>query len=374
MTFQGDIYARYQCFDNAESFATAVRKSAPIKIDIGAVFNAKPSEHKSLPAPIVPLERELIFDIDLTDYDPVRTCCSKTAVCQKCFIFMSMAIKTLNDLLRRDFGFQHLLFVFSGRRGIHCWVCDTNARLLSNMERSAVADYLSIQVIKDNVLTLSTPILDAEKGFSNVDYARDKSSNWTRLHPSLDRIYNSILLPTFEKVIVEEQIDFSNESHQETLLKDVPLNVADALREEWAKSDTANSYKWKKFKFTMLQCFKDGLIRNSNPILDVVFRYCYPRLDINVSKGINHLLKSPFVVHPSTGNVCVPIDPDFVDDFLLKKVPKLGSIMAQLDQNIATDMDVAVADFRRLFLDPLDSQMRKERISKKQIDRNPLDF
>jgi DNA primase small subunit len=56
--FQGDIYARYQCYGDAEDFAAAIRKSAPIKIDIGAVFNARPSEHKSLPAPIVPVERK----------------------------------------------------------------------------------------------------------------------------------------------------------------------------------------------------------------------------------------------------------------------------------------------------------------------------
>ena len=67
-------------------------------------------------------------------------------------------------------------------------------------------------------------------------------------------------------------------------------------------------------------------------IEDIKFQYLYPRIDAEVSKHQNHLLKSPFVVHPGTGRVCVPLDPNKVDEFDPETVPTVGMLLRELDK------------------------------------------
>jgi len=40
---------------------------------------------------------------------------------------------------------------------------------------------------------------------------------------------------------------------------------------------------------------------------EVILAYVWPRIDINVTKGLNHLIKAPFVAHPKTMRIAVPL-------------------------------------------------------------------
>ena len=145
---QDEYCTRHQCYKNTQEFQADVDKFTPLRIDIGAVFDIEPknnrNHHKNVKAEAV--EREFVIDIDMSDYDNIRTCCVGKKMCSKCWKFMVAAYEVLNVALQDDFGFKDLLWVFSGRRGIHCWVCDDRARLMTNQVRGSVTTYLDLSV------------------------------------------------------------------------------------------------------------------------------------------------------------------------------------------------------------------------------------
>lgn len=328
-TIEDDIYIRYQCFRSVDDMRESIKKRQPHKIDIGAVFNALPKDHASLSSDkFEPLERELVFDIDMTDYDSVRTCCTGANICLKCWPYMTMAVKVVDQILREDFAFKHILWVYSGRRGVHCWVCDEVARGLYNDARGAIVEYMSVDV----------------GSLENSD-KKMKSSFQQPFHPLIKRAY-SLLEPYFEKYIAPEsgQGLLVKKEHYLKILNALPNeDIRTNLYNEWEKypsgegklvganrwnqikrattaSGDSNQNKRKKVDYAELESWR----------YELVFTHCYPRLDVNVSKARNHLLKSPFCVHPKTGRVCVPIDPKLADDFNPFQVPTVRSLCQEV--------------------------------------------
>ena len=89
---------------------------------------------------------------------------------------------------------------------------------------------------------------------------------------------------------------------------------------------------------------------------EVVLAYVWPRIDFNVTKAVNHLIKSPLVAHPKTGRIAVPIPRDDLLTFDPSRVPKLGdpnlaealaSRGCSLVHNISNEPPMVALDFER---------------------------
>ena len=301
-----DVYIRYLSYEDHVALRKDLVSKLPHKIDIGAVFSAAPRDHKKFKI-FEPHQREFIIDIDLTDYDFLDVDVKRLETCDRCWPLMALALRVLSRALREDFGFELQMWVYSGRRGIHCWVCDTRARVMSNEVRSAVADYLG-------------PKLNPSTGRLAVAIP---------MHPTFMRAYEDELLPFFNEYILgsAERGGFGildTEEGQKKLLDmlgDEFSAVRDKVQDEWARrKDESGAEKWAKLQGHVERARSAKL---SAILVEIVFTYTYPRLDVNVSKGMNHLLKSPWCVHPKTGRVCVPLEPEMAKDFDPSETPTL---------------------------------------------------
>ena len=341
-TLSNDAYLRYQSFSTGDLLRKDVLRLNPSRFEIGPVYTTNPRDRKLLRKATAfrPVSKELVFDIDMTDYDEIRTCCEGANICSKCWTFITMAIEVVDVALREDFGFQHILWVYSGRRGAHAWVSDKRAREMDDQRRKAVAGYL--EVIKGG----------AQSG-KKVNVKRP-------LHPHLARSLE-ILKPYFSHTILEIQDPFSTDAGAEKLLSLLPdRSLNDALRKKWsADPGRASVSKWADIdtlaKSGASKSLEGKILLEAKQ--DIVLEYTYPRLDIEVSKRLNHLLKSPFVVHPKTGRVCVPIDTNNIAGFDPFRVPTSTELLCEVDAFVTEEMDIktegkSIQDYEKTSLKP----------------------
>lgn len=354
MAFRSGAYKRYNSFNSVQEFKSQIQKANPDRFEIGAVYNKPPRERDSvLKTEMKPLEKELVFDIDMDDYDSYRTCCSGAQVCSKCWRFITLAMKVINVSLEEDFGFNEFIWVFSGRRGAHCWISDKRARVMSDSHRKNMLDYMN--VVKDR----------------NVE----KRLNLTRpYHPHLSRSLE-ILKPHFVDIILREQDPWANDElavlSLATSCQDKQL--IEALKKLWTeKPGRSSEEKWKDIDLAASQIISSFTKPRQNDYLqrlrenkeDLIMQALYPKLDVEVTKQTIHLLKAPFCIHPSTGNVCVPI----TESFSPEKAPKLISLQHQMDSNNNDVEKTSLQPYLEYFAKYV-SNLIKQELSSQKRDR-----
>lgn len=308
---------RYLSFPTADLLRKQCMQMAPERFEIGPQYTMNPKDRKTIKkaSAFRPIMKELVFDIDMTDYDPIRTCCQGTKICIKCWQFIVMAIKVVDAALREDFGFEHIMWVYSGRRGAHAWISDKRAREMDDSKRKAVANYL--EVLRGN-----------EHG---------KRFGLRRpLHPHVERSLK-ILTPYFQNEVLADQDPWESNERSEKLLGLLPdKSLTDALKKKWesAPVERSSNQKWADID-SVAEAGNLSTLSTKQLVeakQDIRLEYTYPRLDAEVSKKLNHLLKSPFVVHPGTGRVCVPIDMRKLEQFDPFEVPTVLELLNEVDE------------------------------------------
>lgn len=173
-------YIRFLTFGTADEFRKKLLGIVPERIDVGAIYRDRPAKHN---APKI-VGKELVFDVDLTDYP--RECCTEKLVCNKCLVLIKIAVKILDYSLRQELGFKNVGFVFSGRRGVHCWVFDDTALELSDIERGEIVKYYD-SVIKRRMYSEEySKILREYSSFFEGE-ALEESVLFERMYIRIDR-------------------------------------------------------------------------------------------------------------------------------------------------------------------------------------------
>lgn len=294
--FDEERFMRWQNLDTLKRLALS---NPPQRMEIGPVYTHPIAiRQQQSPGEFRPKSKELIFDLDADDFKEIKCCCGDSEICEKCWPYMNCAIDALTTVLRKNFGFKKIFPVFSGRRGIHIWVCDKKARDLTAAVRDKIVTYLNLKKMTeiDNFPLNSSPLLKQ-------------------------------MLPLCEKYfcqIYRNQNIFKNSKTSERAFKLLGSETIKQINKILDSTPGTDEERWETIKVMQ---YKSKAFCESDQYKRLVVYYSFPRLDENVTKGMNHLLKSPFSVHPKSGFISVPIPPEKYNVLPQLWVPSFEKLM-----------------------------------------------
>lgn len=319
----GHCFVRWQSCHTAEMLLAMVSKPSVGKLNIGAIYTTEPGRRSTVSGSMVPVCRELVFDIDIDDYEGISK--DDLPSCDRNWPLVALGLEVVKQSLQEHFGFKHILAVYSGRRGGHLWVCDERACCMSDEARCAIIGWLSPS---------------EEKG--------KKIWSYMIKHPNFKVISETLVVAFFRSVAISP-IDqgglgmLEMPFQRKKFLQLIDDSVVEALQ-----SEVCAAFHSPEQALTTIEnyCRRPLPVKRGEGfvLLDLwsnyehaVWQMIGPRIDVNVSKHSNHTLKSPFSVHPKTGRISVPILHDTLDQFPVAARAPLVTELCDTHVNIANE-------------------------------------
>jgi DNA primase small subunit len=207
---------------------------------------------------------------------------------------------------------------------MHCWICDENARAIQNDVRSAICQYCTY-VQGNNDAAQKVTLYPPKKGKIP--------------HPAETRAVNLCKEALTRQGGILDTQDFLKPGHPklQKILASLPSEQQQKLSKALDEGEWTSRQVWKKLTEVV-----DEKVQK-----ELALEFAWPRLDVNVTKQMNHLLKAPFCIHPKTGNVCVPIDPEDPYAFDPSTVPTLRKLVTAIDEGKPSPLEPYVQQFKR---------------------------
>lgn len=355
-----EIALRHLSFSSSSEMHQYIETKKPFRIEIGASWSIRPKMHRFLQTePTHPCYRELVFDIDIDSYDgsssipnyanllgTARLCCSGSDWCPSCWPIIGYGC-TILDCGLKMLGANKIGWFFSGRRGIHGWILDSEFSSTDEGARNALCNYVAprdpdhilmsaFHGDQPSMIIISKLVaiprkLNSNHVFLNWYFPRHPTCALSALTAALQK--HNELIDDADGEITYEILRLTKNISTTELAINKLRNLRGKLNEDITidNIETNDVIHIKKLIENLkikishsLDLWNDGRFNNLSSIVIWAALACLlPRIDIPVTRQKNHLLRSPMIVHSDTMKLGMYIPIDIMTTFLPSDAPTL---------------------------------------------------
>lgn len=280
------------------------------------------ASHRARTPGVCAVGKQMPFDLDLTDVTFLNIPKTDQSANDRFVRLIFGQVHILRAILHDVFGFEHLLPVYSGRRGVHLWVLDARADALSDEARKAICAMVNPPNSKRDSRLFNRRAIESHPSFwgdevqSAIDAVRTRVVLASYKKGGIGLFDSKLRVEAFLDKLFERrssdppsewsECDAACERHVRAAMRNVSGEGAFDTLEAVVLRELPEGYEaGGGMRLTPSQVAYSDLLQTLD---DVVFSLLWPTLDVGPSAQMGHCVKIPFSEHGSTKRISLPIE------------------------------------------------------------------